>query len=194
MFEERSLPFEEVLQSGYNMCSTVRAAHCPRSPGQNCFFPNHTFDIEKPKSALKPPVASWSVNLGVVRCYQRQSAVWEQTDEWLRAFTVKSSRLSALQNFTDIQSWMYLSRTATAEGHNSDRGSGFQAYTLRLMPLNLYMCQWLWSNRVTAQLALNKHSTMLACFSLLFEMTPGLLTCQGGGSDAKWVVVIMATK
>lgn len=90
-----------------------------------------------------------------------------------------------LQNFRDIQSWTYLSGPTAAEGHNSDRGSGFRAYTLRL---NLYMCQWLWFNRVTAQLAPNKRSTMLPCFSLLFDMTPGLLTCQGGGTDAKWVV------
>lgn len=94
-----------------------------------------------------------------------------------------------LQNFRDIQSWMYLSWTATAEGHSSDRGSGFQANTLRLMPLNLYMCQWLWFKGVTALLALNKRSTMLPCFSLLFDMTSGLLTCQGGGTDAVWVVV-----
>lgn len=58
------------------------------------------------------------------------------------------------------------------------------------MPLNLYMCQWLWFNRVTAQLALNKHSTMLPCSSLLFDMTLGFLTCQGGGgTDAVGVVI-----
>lgn len=130
----------------------------------------------------------WSVSLAIVTSYHRRSRVWtefkEGTDEWLRPFTVKSSRLSVLRNFRGIQSWMYLSWKTTAEGHNSDRGSGFQAYTLRLMPLNLYMCQWLWFNRVTAQLALNKHSTMLPCFSLLFDMTLGLLTCRGGGTNA----------
>lgn len=81
---------------------------------------------------------------------------------------------------------MYLSWTSTAEGHNSGRGSGFQAYILKLMLLNLYMCQQLWFNRVTAQLALNKHSTMLPCLTLLIDRTLKFLACQGDGTNAIW--------
>lgn len=82
-----------------------------------------------------------------------------------------------VKTFRDIRSWMYLSRTTTAQRHNSERGSGFQAYTLRLMPLKLYMCRWLWCNRVTAQLTLNKHSAMLPY--PLYEMALGFLMCEG---------------
>lgn len=80
---------------------------------------------------------------------------------------------------------MYLSWPTTAEGLTSVTGSGFQ----RLMPLNLYMCQWLWFNRVTAHLAQNKSWTTLPCLASVDDMSLRFLTCQGGGNDAMWVDV-----
>lgn len=139
--------------------------------------------------ALLQSPANWCC-WAISASYLSVSSVWtwslKETDELLRAFTVTSSRLSVLQNFRHIQSWMYLSWTSTAEGHNSGRGSGFQAYILKLMLLNLYMCQQLWFNRVTTQLALNKHSTMLPCLTLLIDMTLGFLACQGDSTNAIW--------
>lgn len=117
-------------------------------------------------------------------CKQRLDLVFER-NRWITE-SIYCSRLSVLQNFRHIQSWMYLSWTSTAEGHNSGRGSGFQAYILKLMLLNLYMCQQLWFNRVTTQLALNKHSTMLPCLTLLIDMTLGFLACQGDSTNAIW--------
>lgn len=162
------------------MFCIVRTAYCrPSAPIRNLTFLARSFTVTS-KLMLLGNICILSL------CKQRLDLVFERNRWITESIYCNKFQIISVAKLQTLQSWMYLSWTSTAEGHNSGRGSGFQAYILKLMLLNLYMCQQLWFNRVTAQLALNKHSTMLPCLTLLIDMTLGFLACQGDSTNAIW--------
>ena len=94
-----------------------------------------------------------------------------------------------------MQRRVHLSWATTAEGHHSEKGSGFQAYALSVMPLNLYMCQWLWFKKGDSQFGSKGGLNDAAMPNLVFDMTQRCLTCQGGGTDpGGWWVAVSISK
>lgn len=98
---------------------------------------------------------------------------FEETEEWLRTFTAKCSRLSEIYDPECARFGQPQLRGI--------RGSGFSGLSTS------YMCQWLRFNRVMAQLALNKHSAMLLGCSFLLDTTMKL---KGGATECLCVCYI----